>query len=395
MPHRQLPTPTRGTFHREADADVRMIPDVLLRTSSAAESKLFSVLSGVDLGESWTAYHSLNCSEHAYKHWCELDFVLVGPEAIMVLEVKGGRVTCTSGVWAYTDRFGHTRTNSEGPYGQARSGMYALKKLLSERYRLPGIATGEVSFGFGVVFPDLDWDVDTTECPAAITADREMVLTVAGATRYVRGLVRYWAARQSGRRTLTTDELRHVKKHLRPDVDVYPPLVVSLGVAIQSFARLTEEQYERLELIEQNDRAIVVGGAGTGKTFLLAQYARRCVARGLSVSVVVNSATLAAHLRAQLSGPNSSVLTYEAITTAPRSPADVLLVDEGQDLMTMDALTEDDDDDSRFWEASWELMDLAETHWTSQLAPKLNSPDFDPFESRFGLGHTNCHSLPS
>jgi hypothetical protein len=27
-------------------------------------------------------------------------------------------------------------------------------------------------------------------------------------------------------------------------------------------------------------------------------------------------------------------------------------------------VTDDDEDDSRFWEASWELMDLAEAHWT-------------------------------
>jgi hypothetical protein len=29
-------------------------------------------------------------------------------------------------------------------------------------------------------------------------------------------------------------------------------------------------------------------------------------------------------------------------------------------------VTEDVDDEWRFWEASWELMDLAEAHWTSQ-----------------------------
>ena len=29
-------------------------------------------------------------------------------------------------------------------------------------------------------------------------------------------------------------------------------------------------------------------------------------------------------------------------------------------------VTDEDDDDSRFWEASWELMDLAEAHWTAR-----------------------------
>ena len=59
---------------------MRMIPDVLLRTDSRAEARLFKTLQDVSLGDSWTAYHSLNCSEHAYKHWAEIDFLLVEPE---------------------------------------------------------------------------------------------------------------------------------------------------------------------------------------------------------------------------------------------------------------------------------------------------------------------------
>lgn len=319
---------------------MQMIPDVLLRTSSNAEGKLFSVLADTDIGDGWTAYHSLNCSEHAYKHWAELDFVLTGPDAILVLEVKGGRVACTNGVWSYQDRFGHVRTNSEGPYGQARSGMYALQKLLVERYRVPSLTSGDASFGFGVVFPDIDWSMDTPECPAAITADREMVLTAAGAARYLRGLVRYWTERHATRRKLTAEDLRTLKKQLRPDVDVYPPLAVSLGAAISSFTRLTEEQYERLELLEQNDRAIVHGGAGTGKTFLLMQHARRNAARGASVCVVVHSSTLAAHLRSQLPARGISVVAMESSPKDAVEPADLLLVDEGQDLMTMDVLAD-------------------------------------------------------
>lgn len=314
---------------------MRLIPNVLLQSSSSAEARLFGTLGAVQIGTNWTAYHSLNCSEHAYKHWAEIDFLIVGPDAVLVIEVKGGRVQCKDGLWTFTDRFGRSRTSSEGPYGQARSAMYSLKKLLADRYHLHFIAGRSVPFGFGVVFSDIDWDIDTPECPAAVTADRLMVAKPEYAAKYLKHLVTYWKQKQSGASALDDDELRQLRNHIRPDVDVYPPLSQGLGTTLTELQHLTEEQYERLELIEQNDRAIVTGGAGTGKTYLMMQYARRCAAKGLSVLVVVHSPVLAAHLRGSAA---VTIVSFEAAKAAPQEPADVLLVDEGQDLMNMDAL---------------------------------------------------------
>jgi hypothetical protein len=317
-----------------------MIPDVLITRASGAETRVFGVLQDVNLGEGWTAYHSLNCSEHAYKHWAEIDFLVVGPEAILVLEVKGGRVQCKDGLWTYTDRFGRSRTSSEGPYGQARSAMYALRGLLAERYRLDSVISERVPFGFGVLFPDIDWDLDTPEAPSSITADRPMLLAPASAARFLKQLVRYWRDKQASAAVLGHDELRRLRAKLRPDVDVYPPLSQRLGQALTEMQHLTEEQYERLESIEQNDRAIVSGGAGTGKTFLLGQFARRCAARGRRVLVVVHSPTLAAHLSTSIVDPLITVSSLETVRRSPAQLHDVLLVDEGQDLMNMDALAE-------------------------------------------------------
>ena len=319
---------------------MRMIPSVLLRTDSRAEAKLFRILQDTSLSDAWTAYHSLNCSEHAYKNWAEIDFLIAGPDAILVLEVKGGRVRCKDGIWIYTDRFGRSRKSAEGPYRQASTAMYALRALLSDRYKLDVVASGRIPFGFGVVFPDIDWDIDTPECPAGITADRLMVAKPAYAAMYVKHLVAYWRGKQAVSSTLTDTELRQIRDRLRPDVDVYPPLSQGLGAALTELQHLTEEQYERLELIEQNDRAIVTGGAGTGKTFLLMQYARRCAARGLRVSIVAHSPLLAAHLRKGIDDPAISIASIKHLNTELREPADVLLVDEGQDLMNIDALAD-------------------------------------------------------
>jgi hypothetical protein len=105
---------------------MRMIPDVLLQTPSTAEAKVFHLLRGIKCDAAWVGYHSLNCSEHAYKHWAEIDFLIVRPDAILVLEIKGGRVQCRDGLWTFTDRFDRQHTSTEGPYQQARSAMYLV-----------------------------------------------------------------------------------------------------------------------------------------------------------------------------------------------------------------------------------------------------------------------------
>jgi hypothetical protein len=96
-----------------------MVPDVLLGSPPTAEKRVFQALSAANLGSSWQAFHSLNCSEHRYKRWSEIDFLIVGPAGLLVLEVKGGRVSVHGGIWTFTDRWGREHRRAEGPFRQA------------------------------------------------------------------------------------------------------------------------------------------------------------------------------------------------------------------------------------------------------------------------------------
>lgn len=319
---------------------MRMIPDVLLRSTSTAERKVFQRLQSLDMGDEWVCFHSLNCSEHAYKHWAEIDFLVIGPEAVLVLEVKGGRVAVTNGVWTYTDRHGATRESAEGPYQQARSAMYALQKLCESRYGFTAGTVDEIPFGFGVLFSDIDWDVDSPEMPASITADRPIVADATLLRNYLRSLAKYWRVKRGVTHKLDAPLLRRIRNRLRPDVDVYPPVANALHDALSAFRSLTEEQYERIEAIESNPRVMVSGGAGTGKTFLLVQCARRYAARGARVLVAMHSTILASYIEAMALGASVRVATVAALARGPAFAADVLLVDEGQDVMNLTDLAE-------------------------------------------------------
>lgn len=316
---------------------MKRIPDVLLECKSDAERKVFELLAGVDLGADWTAFHSLNCSEHEYKRWTEIDFLLLSRDFALVLEVKGGRVRREDGVWKYRDRYDVDHVSREGPLGQANSAMQAVRKRLIEHYGLGSAVESALCFGFGAVFPDVDWDLDTVEMPRTLFCDRREASDPQELTRYLRNLKSYWAAKFPGKPGLSQEALKAVRAKLRPDVDVYPPFSVRIGYAIEAMARMTEEQYGIVDVIDDNHRVLISGGAGTGKTFLMLQAARRSASQGQKVLIVVESPILATHLRRLEPNPNVEIRAFDRVRGL-RTPFDVLFVDEGQDLMSFDAL---------------------------------------------------------
>ena len=69
---------------------MRMIPSAdMPGTSSEAERIVFDYLASVQL-PGGMVFHSLSISEHEYKRWGELDFVVLSPGGLIALEIKGG-----------------------------------------------------------------------------------------------------------------------------------------------------------------------------------------------------------------------------------------------------------------------------------------------------------------
>lgn len=316
---------------------MEIVPDVVFDFPSDAEERVFRLLTSVSLGSEWTAYHSLNLSEHEYKVWAEIDFLLIGPEVALVLEIKGGGIRRDQGVWLYRDRFGVEHRNSEGPFNQAKSAMYALRERLAEHHRLPVVRDGHLLFGWGVVFPDINWRVDTPEHPAELVADRTDLADAGAFERYVTRLKKYWESKLGRREGATSNALKDLRLAIRPDVDLYPPLTAHVGRVLSRMQRLTDEQYERMAIIRANRRAIVSGGAGTGKTFLAMQLARRELALDQSVLLIVSSPVLAAWLRRLEPDRRMEVVAFDDLDD--EGEFDVLIVDEGQDLVDIDVFS--------------------------------------------------------
>ena len=320
---------------------MQMVPATPHDTKSRAELVVFDRLKAAfahDDGHRLTAFHSLNLTHHAYKRFGEIDFLIVGRPGILVLEVKGGGVACHAGIWEYWGRSGEIHASPEGPFRQAQSALHGLMHKIQGG--LPASVWSHFTLGYGVVFPDCDWAQAGSEWDPEMLADaRDSRNLEVWLTR----LFEYWRRKEPRPRPKPDDTaIAELKRFLRPEVEVALPLHVRLNDVECRVAALTEDQMWMVDVAEANPRVICSGGAGTGKTFLALELARRWAAIGLKVLLVCRSPWLRHWLATRFAIPGVSVCLAEAVAAATRRLAikgfDALIVDEGQDLLDLATL---------------------------------------------------------
>ena len=248
-------------------------PDV----KSRAEIRVFELLRDDPDTENWIVLHSLALSRHVRNRYGEIDFVVLAPDwGIFCLEVKGGRLSSRDGLWNYTNRDGETTTNLKSPFLQARDGMFSLQEIVRERCedgdRLAGLV-----YGYGVMFPDIEWDHADPEHESWQIYDRSFRAPVSG---FIKGLARRSPDAAQGRRRPTASDIRMLKQALRPDFEYIVKPVQQITEAESALLVLTEDQYSVLDGLEGNARLVIEGGAGTGKTLLAIEAARRAASAG-------------------------------------------------------------------------------------------------------------------
>lgn len=271
-------------------------PDISPDVKSAAEKKLFQRIRS-QLPDDWLVLHSLGLKTHSTKIWAEVDFVLIGPPGVYCLEVKGGLVERQNGVWRFTDRFGRRSSKREGPFEQVQTATQDIRTYLEPQ--LPWL--NNVAVGWGVAVPDSSLrEVEGPEIEHQVVYEIED--TMRPFTVYMGRLASFWRSKLTERkgqspRHLNDEQRAALRDALRPDFVAVPSLRARIGVAKDEIFVLTREQYSRLDELVYNERSLLRGGAGTGKTMLAVEAAMRLANEGCDIFFCCRSPHLAAHLR--------------------------------------------------------------------------------------------------
>jgi hypothetical protein len=281
-------------------------PTIHPHVRSAAERRLFNVIRDALGTDDWICLHSLGLARHATKRRGEIDFLLLTRHGIFVLEVKGGRVAREGGVWRFTDRYGDVSEKSEGPFDQASSAMFALEQDVRNEFASDH-RRSRLLFGCGVMFPDIEFDVRGTDAdPRQVYDARDRRRPI---STFIDRLASYWRERDARDRYAPTQkDIEAIAEFLRGDFDLIPPLGVIADEAENQLIALEKDQYAVLDSLEQfaKPRMLVQGGAGTGKTLLAVEAAKREARRGEGdVLLLCYNRLLASFLEAKLNAEHA------------------------------------------------------------------------------------------
>lgn len=261
-----------------------MIPPHVDPSTPASERRVFEALRIAAGSETWTVLHSLGLSSSWTKQFGEIDFVVIVPGfGIVCLEVKGGGLAVSDGVWTTRDRNGEVHRLSRSPYRQAQDGQWKLLEAIRRRFGVNSLES-RCPIGWLAVFPDIASPPPSPEATRAEIIDRFDLEDDIGprilGTPSLKNL--------EGRNDLvrpTASATAQILKFLRPEFDRVPTLASSTWDIEESLRRLTEEQFAALDCIEENRLCMVKGPAGTGKTMLGLECARRMAGDGKRVLV--------------------------------------------------------------------------------------------------------------
>ena len=244
----------------------------------------------------------------------ETDFVVCHPDlGYVCIEVKGGGVgfDSNSGEWFSVDR--HFQKHPiNNPVNQALKAKYSIRSKLNEYQHWRDLSLSDILRGHAVFFPDVG-DANALSRP-------DMPATLIGCAKdlqdpkaWINKIFAYWGNDASwspmGKRGL--DILREVFARSF----VIAPLVSS-QLADQEVHRLilTKDQIRVLDFLRSHRRVAVSGGAGTGKTILALEKARRLATEGFRTLLTCYNRQLADHLSSLCKDtPNLDVMSFHQL----------------------------------------------------------------------------------
>jgi len=221
----------------------------------------------------------------------EMDFVLAHrSRGLLVLEVKGGTLEVVDGKWQQTSRNGHVKELNQSPAEQAADSKRQLQDYLPGKIS----RVDRLRAGHAVCFPAVSVDGDLAlDTPRNIVIDNADLGDPIAAVNRVSG---HWD------KTTQFDEkqFRELKEALAPTTSLRLKLRDRANQVLEQQLDLTDRQIHAFNFLRGRPRALITGGAGTGKTVLAVGKARELGEAGQRVLLLCFNAPLGENLAGQL-----------------------------------------------------------------------------------------------
>jgi len=230
----------------------------------------------------------------------EADFLICHPDrGFLVVEVKGGRIRAdyTTGEWSSVDRNGR-EYKIKDPFRQSMNGKFNVLSKLREHRDWARLGLKKILTGHAAFFPDVDDGraLKGPNAPTEIIGDRS---DLADLGAWLEQAFDYWSSDDANSWTdpLGMGVVQLMQRIFARVVQTRSLLSAQIELEESQRLRLTNRQIQTLDLLSRQRRVAISGGAGTGKTVLAVEKAKRLADEGFKTLLTCYNVPLASHLK--------------------------------------------------------------------------------------------------
>lgn len=242
------------------------------------------------LGEGYVIFHSVQWMKRSSKWkstWKENDFLILHRKlGALVLEVKGGNIEFCNGAFKQTNQAtGEEHILSDkkrnDPLSQAIDGIYHYRRALSN---IAHDLDSRFPVEAAVWFSSCEIKDKIRNFPIAYREASGAVLGYEAFSRGTRAIYDIFEFYDSKSKVNITDaEFEKIVDMIAADFELITAPGVKRTALEKAFLKLTNEQTGLLDYISEQNNATIQGAAGTGKTLIAKEAARRFGAEGRKV----------------------------------------------------------------------------------------------------------------
>lgn len=285
--------------------------DITKRKHVKSEEDFFNACRD-QLSEKYHVFFSVRwySEENGKRIDSECDFLIFNPDyGFLCVECKGGKgiYVDDDDTW-FLEEYDEDRKLRCSPYKQAEESMRFFKRYYEDELETayPGIYGNAVAFPkFAVSSPI------TVESPLALTIDIEDMGNLQ--TRIIE-IFRYFNVKRGGHASFMAPD---AQKKFISLINKRVALSVAAGALIEDkereLAEINQTQDVVIDLLMHYPRAFIIGGAGTGKTWIGIKKIKRCLLSGKHPLFLCYNATLAARVKRNIGMAGADVYSIDEL----------------------------------------------------------------------------------